>query len=54
MVKNLPTNAGDVGKIPDQGGSPYAAERLGLCTATVEPVLWSLGPAAAELICCNY
>ena len=38
MVKNLPSNAGDVGSIPGQGTKiPHAAGQLSPCTATTEP-----------------
>ena len=37
MVKNLPSNAGDVGLIPGQGTkSPLAAGQLSLCATTTE------------------
>lgn len=40
-MKNLPTNTGDVGLIP-RSERIHMAERLGLCTTTVEPVLGAL------------
>ena len=37
MVKNLPSNAGDVGSIPGQGTKiPYAAGQLSLRATTTE------------------
>ena len=37
-VKNLPSNAGDVGLIPGRGTKiPHAVEQLGLPAATTEP-----------------
>ena len=38
MVENLPANAGDTGSSPGLGGFPQAAERLGPCATTTEPV----------------
>ena len=39
MVKNLPSNAGNVGSIHGLGTKiPHAAGQLSLCTATAEPV----------------
>ena len=38
MVKNLPSNAADVGSIPGQGTkTPHATGQLSLCAATTEP-----------------
>ena len=38
-MKNLPSNAGDLGFIPGQGAKiPHAAGQLSLHTATMEPV----------------
>ena len=38
MVKNLPSNVGDVGSIPGRGTRiPHAAGQLSPCTATREP-----------------
>ena len=38
VVKNLPSNAGDVGLIPGQGTKiQHATEQLSPCTATTEP-----------------
>ena len=39
---------------PWSGKIPYATERLGLCTATAEPVLWSPPATTAEPMCHNY
>ena len=37
MVKNLPTNTGDTGSIPEPGRkTPHAAEQLSPCAATTE------------------
>ena len=37
MVKNLPSNAGDVGLIPGRGTKiPHATGELSLCTTTTE------------------
>ena len=37
MVKNLPSNAGNVGSIPGQGAEiPHAAGQLSLCATTTE------------------
>ena len=37
MVKNLPSNAGDKGLIPDQGANmPHATGQLSLCTTARE------------------
>ena len=37
VVKNPPSNAGDVGLIPGQGTKiPHAAGQLSLCAATTE------------------
>ena len=33
---------------------PHAAEQLSLCFTTIEPVLWSPGATATELVCGNY
>ena len=39
MVKNLPSNAGDVSSIPGPGTKiPYAGGQLSLCTATTKPI----------------
>ena len=39
MVNNLPSNAGDVGSIPDWGTkTPHAVVQLSLHTAATEPV----------------
>ena len=35
MVKNLATNAGDMGSIP----GPHATKQLSLCASNTEPVL---------------
>ena len=41
MVKNLPTNAGEVGSIPGQGTKiPHAMEQLSLSVATTELFDW--------------
>ena len=49
VVKNLPSNAGDVGSIPGWGTKiPYASQQLSLCAATIEPVLQRLGAAPTE------
>ena len=33
LVENLPSSAGDVGSVPNQGSMiPHATERLGVCT----------------------
>ena len=38
MVKNLPSNAGDVGSIPGQGTKiPHATGQLSPCATTTEP-----------------
>ena len=38
MVKNLPSNTGDMGSIPGQGTTiPHAVGQLSLRTATTEP-----------------
>ena len=38
MVKNLPSNAGDIGLIPGPGTHiPHAIEQLNPCTATTQP-----------------
>ena len=38
VVKNLPSNAGDVGSIPGRGTKiPHAVGQLSLCTTTTEP-----------------
>ena len=38
VVKNPPSNAGDVGSIPGRGTKiPHAAGQLSLCAATTEP-----------------
>ena len=37
MVKNLPSNAGDLGLIPGQGSKIPHAEQLSPHTATTEP-----------------
>ena len=38
MVKNLPSNAGDVGSVPGQGTEvPHVSEQLSLSTITTEP-----------------
>ena len=38
MVKNLPSNAGDAGSIPDRGTKiPHAEGQLSLRAATTEP-----------------
>ena len=60
MVKNPPSNAGDMGSIPGQGTKiPCAAGQLSLSTATTEThephplspcVPWSLCSAAREAI----
>ena len=40
MVKNLPSNAGDVGLIPGQGTKiPHSVGQLSLHAAITEPVL---------------
>ena len=39
VIKNLPTNAGDTGLIPDLGRFPRVTEQLSLCATTTEPVL---------------
>ena len=52
VVKTLPASAGD--SDPWSGKIPRAAERLGLCTTTAEPVLWSPQAAAAQPVCCNF
>ena len=37
VVKNLPSSAGDVGSIPDQGTKiPHAVGQLNLCAASTE------------------
>ena len=42
VVKNLPSNEGDVGLISSQGSKiPHAVEQLNPCTTTIEPVLYS-------------
>ena len=39
VVKNLPSNAGDMGSIPGQGTKiPHAAGQLSPCATTTEPV----------------
>ena len=39
MVKNPPSNAGDMGNIPGWGTkTPHAVEKQSPCTATTEPV----------------
>ena len=38
VVKNLPSNAGDVGSVPGWGSKiPHASEQLSLYAATTEP-----------------
>ena len=65
MVKNLPSNAGVTGSIPDQGTKiPHAMGQLSLRTATREkPTSCKEEPMCAivrnpayhkeELMCCN-
>ena len=55
MVKNLPTNAGDVGLIPDQGGSHVqqrgwacALQLLSQCSGAREPQLLNSCAAITE------
>ena len=48
MIKNPPANAGDTGSVPGPGRFPQAEEKLSPCARTREPVLQSLGAAAAE------
>ena len=33
---------------------PHAVKQLSLCTTAIEPMLWSLGAAATEPMCCHY
>ena len=60
MVKNLPSNAGDVGSIPGWGTKiPHAVGQLSLCATTTEPAcakarvpqLESLQAATTEPMC---
>ena len=46
VVKNLPTNAGNTGLIPDLGGSHMAQSKLSLCSRAQE--LQLLSPCAAK------
>ena len=49
VVKNPPSNAGDVGSIPGQGTKiPHATGQLSLCATTRQPVLCN-----KDLACCN-
>ena len=53
MVKNLPSNAGDVSSISGWGTEiPHAAGQLGLCIATTEPT-WSPCNTSREKFQCN-
>ena len=47
VVKNLPTNAGDMGSVPDLGRYHMPWSSLSLCSTT-EPMLKNLGAATPE------
>ena len=49
VVKNLPANTGDSFN-PWSWKIPHVTEQLSPCTTTIEPVLSSLHPAAAEAL----
>ena len=50
VVKNLPSDAGDMGSIPGRGTTiPHATGQLSPCTTTTEPVCHKLqSPHALE------
>ena len=53
MVKNLSSNAGDVGSIPGQGTKiPHATKQLSPCITTREPIHCNKDPAAKLLQSC--
>ena len=50
VVKNSPSNAGDVGLMPGRGSKiPHAKEQLSLCTATRGKVVCG----NEDPVCCN-
>ena len=55
LVKNPPSNAGDVSLTPGLGTEiPRAAEQLSLRAPTSEAcALWSLHATTRELVCCT-
>ena len=53
VVKNPPTNAGDMCSIPGLE-DPHAAGQLRPCAATTEPAFQSPRAITAEPMCCNY
>ena len=54
VVKNLPTNAEDIGSIPGLGRSHMPAEQLSPGATVIAPVLQSLGTATTEPTSHNY
>ena len=48
VVKNPPANAGDTGSIPGAGRFPHAVEQLSPCTATIAPLVQSLGATTTK------
>ena len=55
LVKNPPSNAGDVSLTPGLGTKiAHAAEQLSPCAPTSEAcALWSLHTTTRESVCCN-